>query len=40
MQKEKTVDAILKATEGSVYGASLKTTDAKVVTKKNNGGTL
>ena len=38
--QKKMVEDILKATEGSKYGASLKTTQAKVVTKKNNGGSL
>ena len=39
-EKKKQIDSILKGTKGSKYGASLKTTEAKVVTKKNNGGTL
>lgn len=39
-ERKKQIDSILKATKGSKYGASLKTTEAKVVTKKNNGGTL
>tara|TARA_B100000212_G_C27300953_1_gene501471 strand:- start:433 stop:792 length:360 start_codon:yes stop_codon:yes gene_type:complete len=38
--QKKMIEDILKATEGSKYGASLKTTQAKVVTKKNNGGSL
>tara|TARA_S200000501_G_scaffold378985_1_gene445805 strand:- start:2857 stop:3216 length:360 start_codon:yes stop_codon:yes gene_type:complete len=38
--QKKMVEDILKATKGSKYGASLKTTEAKVVTKNQNGGTL
>lgn len=39
-EQEKQIQDILKANESSAYAKSIKVTEAKVVTKKNNGGTL